>query len=75
MKYNNLIPDLHQVVFFVQILFLPFRGIISQCYSLFTSLMGSEKAFCHAAGLKEGETQEDRITHAAPDGSRQVIRC
>lgn len=37
--------------------------------------MGSEKALCHAAGLKQGEAQEHRIAHAAPDGSRQVIGC
>ena len=37
--------------------------------------MGSEKAFGHATGLKEGKAQEDGIAHAPPDGSRQVIGC
>ena len=35
--------------------------------------MGTEKAFCHATGLKEGKAQKDGIAHAPPDGSRQVI--
>lgn len=37
--------------------------------------MDSEKAFCHATGLKEGKAQEDGIAYAPPDDSRQVIGC
>lgn len=38
--------------------------------------MGSEKAFGHATGLKEGKAQEDGIAHASPDRAGNVVgRC
>ena len=35
--------------------------------------MGPEQGFCQAAGLEQGIAQQDRITHAAPDGRRYVV--
>lgn len=37
--------------------------------------MGAENALRHAAGLKEGKAQKDRIAHAPPDGSGYVVGC
>ena len=35
--------------------------------------MSAEQGFCKAAGLEQGVAQQDRITHATPDGRGYVV--
>lgn len=37
--------------------------------------MCAENALCHAAGLKQGKAQQDRIAHAAPDSAGNIVGC